>query len=143
MNLSIGPERRVRTRICDCCGGERQVITGFVYQDECTLAAYFAACYPHQGEAWMDVVLGSWGDDSNADHVTFGCRCGPVDGPSSPACTVVAAASMLPASPVLGRKLTREEALAHPWLGHFWEVVDFLLTADRTLHQHVYGGETS
>ena len=53
-------------------------------------------------------------------------------------------ASLVPAGrpysdPIFGRKLTREEALAHPWLDNYWSVVDFILTEDPIVHDHVYG----
>jgi hypothetical protein len=40
--------------------------------------------------------------------------------------------------PLWGKKLLRDEALAHPWLGDFWEVVDFVLLTDPDVRQHVY-----
>jgi hypothetical protein len=40
--------------------------------------------------------------------------------------------------PIIGRKLNRDEALGHPWLNAFWEVMDWLILNDPTLHEHVY-----
>jgi hypothetical protein len=137
--LSREPVRTVRTGTCDCCTAQRQVVTGFVYDDENTLGAYVASCYPHNGEVWIDVILGSWGGDTNDDRVTFGCRVGPVDGQPTPGCSLVPAASVGPDSPVYGQKLDREMALRHPWLPRFWDIVDLILTADPTVQPHVYG----
>ncbi|MEV4454512.1 hypothetical protein [Microbispora sp. NPDC049633] len=36
-------------------------------------------------------------------------------------------------------KLTREEALAHPWLPDYWETIDHILENDATVRQHLYG----
>jgi hypothetical protein len=45
----------------------------------CGLGTYNASCYRHDvHEAWIDAILGSWGDNQFDDHVTFGCRVGPV-----------------------------------------------------------------
>jgi hypothetical protein len=51
------------------------------------VAVYFASCYRHDGvhEAWIDVVLGTWGAEDFSDHLTFGCRVGPVSGAAGPA----------------------------------------------------------
>ena len=39
---------------------------------------------------------------------------------------------------MFGRKLTRDEALAHPRLQEFWDCVDWLMLADPLLHENVY-----
>ena len=41
---------------------------------------------------------------------------------------------------ILGRKLSRDEALAHPWVATFWQVVDLLATEDPTINGHVAAG---
>ena len=40
--------------------------------------------------------------------------------------------------PLWGKKLSRDEALAHPWLPDFWEVVDFVLLTDPDVRRHIY-----
>lgn len=139
--LEIDPDRQVRTRKCDCCGGERESVTGFVSRDGKPYAVYFAACYPHTAEAWIDVILGAeWDDKYPADHVTFGCRVGPVEGSPQPGCTVVQAASAFDnPSAIFGDCLDRERALVHPWLDDFWAVVFHILEEDPTVHTHLYG----
>jgi hypothetical protein len=42
--------------------------------------------------------------------------------------------------PLLGKRLTRPEALRHANVEAFWAVVDFLGAADPTIHDAVYGG---
>lgn len=135
------PERQVRNNTCPECGADYTTVNGFVRRDGNARAAYFAACHKHQGvkEVWIDVILGTWGQDRPDDHVTFGCRVGPVEGQVEPAATLVAAASVLPSDPLFGRKLSREEALPHPWLKEYWQVVDYLLLNDPTIRKHLYG----
>jgi len=41
--------------------------------------------------------------------------------------------------PIFGRKLGREEALAHPLVAENWRVVDHILVTDPTVSAHVYG----
>jgi hypothetical protein len=81
------------------------VVTGFVYRDDDAYAANVASCYPHRDEAWIDVIFGTWGADDTRDHVTFGCRVGPVAGQPRPACSLVAAASVTADDPIFGEKL--------------------------------------
>jgi hypothetical protein len=115
-------------------------VKGFVYQAEIPHAVFFAALHQHEAkEAWIDVILGSFGNDDTSDHVTFGCRVGPVIGQTEPAATLVPAADPYSDSALFGVKLSREEALKHPRLGEFWIVVDFVLTADRDVSAHIYG----
>ena len=42
------------------------------------------------------------------------------------------------AGPVHGAVLSREQALAHPRLPEFWQVVDFVLAEDPLVHAHLY-----
>ena len=116
------------------------LVKGFVYRDDVPYAIYFAACHAHGHirEAWIDLVLGTFGEDDWSDHVTFGVRVGPVEGQVEPAATLVQAAIPYGDAPIFGTKLSREEGLAHPRLEECWEVIDFVLLEDATVNQHVY-----
>jgi hypothetical protein len=73
------------------------------------------ACHNHDGvhEAWIEIALGTFEEAGYQDHVSFGCRVGPVEGSSDPAATAVDAAIPYGDSDFWGRKLARDEALAH------------------------------
>jgi hypothetical protein len=45
-----------------------------------------------------------------------------------------------PVSPLFGERLDREQALKHPWIGEFWEVVDLVLLSDPTVHPYLDPG---
>jgi hypothetical protein len=91
-------------------------------------------------EAWIDVIFGSFEDQARKDErVTFGCRVGPVRGSEEPAATAVQAAIPYGDTPTFGHKLSRDEALAHPRLPDFWQVVDFLLEREPAINHHLYG----
>jgi hypothetical protein len=138
--LSFDPERSAEHRSCAICGRHYVQVKGFVYQAEIPHAVFFAALHQHEAkEAWIDVILGTFGDDDTSDHVTFGCRVGPVIGQTEPAATLVPAAVPYGESALFGVKLSREEALKHARLGEFWLVVDFVLTADPDVSAHIYG----
>jgi hypothetical protein len=88
------------------------------------------------------VILGTWDEGGFADHVTFGCRVGPVAGSPMPAATLVNGGAVASDSPIYGRKLTREDGLAHPWLPAFWAIVDTILERDQLVHRHANGGRS-
>jgi hypothetical protein len=138
MTLSFDGDPRIDHRRCDHCGREHDSAHGLVLRDGTAHAAYWAAWYPHEEQAIVDVTLGSWQEPAYADNVMFGCRIGPVEGQAEPACSLVHSGQTLRDSPILGRKLTRDEALEHPWLSSFWEVLDWLILNDSTLHEHVF-----
>jgi hypothetical protein len=137
MSLSFD-ERTVRNLDCQSCGESFQHVTGFVSNDARTYAVYFAACHGHpEHEAQIDVVLGTWGVDPPADdHLTFSCRLRP-----DSAMAVDATIATTSDSPLLGKRLTRAETLAHPRVSEFWAVVDFLAESDVTVHGAVYEGD--
>ncbi|WP_093619393.1 hypothetical protein [Actinoplanes philippinensis] len=133
--------REVRDFVCQCCGGAADRTWAHVNDDNGAAAVYFASCYHHNGvhEAWIDAILGTWGDDRHDDHVTFGCRVGPVQGSPAPAATLVDGGAVAPDAPIFGHKLSRAEGLAHPRLADFWRLVDTVLEKDELVRRHVYG----
>lgn len=135
-------ERREREYECSCCNAAIQRMWNFVQRDGSPYAVYFANCYHHidqPHDTWIDVILGTWGRNNVDDHVTFGCRVGPVVNSPHPAATLVQACSDGAQGEIHGQILSRERALAHPWLPRFWEVVDFVLENDPTVRPHLYG----
>ncbi len=135
MPLAI-EERTVRRQHCDRCDRDFDHVTAFVLKEGSAHAVYYAACHGHpEHEAWIDVVLGTWGNNDASDHVLFSCQlraegAAAVDGPVA----VSSDASLL------GKKLTREQALAHPRTGDFWAVVDLVAKADSAVFAHVFSG---
>ncbi|MGD8486420.1 MAG: hypothetical protein PVG27_07630 [Chloroflexota bacterium] len=126
-------ERSIRRLDCSSCGVSFDHVTGFLHDAAGPYASYFAACHGHpQPEAQIDVVLGTWGIDEAADHVTFACRLR-----RSGAMIVDATVAIDSDDPIIGRKLGRSAALAHPWLDHFWTVVDFLALEEPAITGHL------
>lgn len=126
-------ERTVQRSACPTCGHAADHVTGFLHVGDVALGAYFAACHRHPDrEVQMDVVLGTWGTDDATDHVTFSCRLRRT-GAMLVDATIVTTSH----KPILGAQLTRDEALAHPRIDDFWDVVDHVSTADPTVGQHL------
>lgn len=133
MALSID-ERTMRPKTCDECGRTYDLINGLIYEDGDAHAIYFAACHGHPDhDAWIDVVLGTWGDDDARDHMTFSCELR-----REGATAVDATVAVEGVSELFGRKLTRDEALAHPLLQSFWTVVDLVAVEDPAVAAQIY-----
>lgn len=129
-------ERTVRQKTCPRCGRSFEHVTGFVMEADGAHSVYFAACHGHpEHEAQIDVVLGTWTSDDATDHVTFSSILRR-DGAMAVDATVAVGGT----APFFGRKLSREEALAHPWVATFWQVVDLLATGDPAVKEHVATG---
>jgi hypothetical protein len=145
VNLVIDESsRQVRQFDCQCCHTTADRTWANVYESGTAVAVYYASCYHHNGvhEAWIDAILGSWGGSTFADHVTFGCRVGPVPDSPAPAATLVDGGAAAPDSPIFGQKLRREEGLDHPRLGDFWRLVDTILEHDELVRRHICGPGT-
>ena len=126
---------------CPNCGSITRIIE-YLESDGKTFGVYFAELHKHGGrpEVFIDVILGTWGmpDQTPNDHVTFACRVGDVEGQESPGATLVQPRGEN--HPILGVPLSRDDALAHPLLGTFWAVVDFILVNDDKVRLHLYRG---
>lgn len=125
---------------CECCGSKADRTAAYVDDAGTTVCWYLASCYHHHGlhEAYIDVVLGTWGDDTADDHLTFTCRVGPVENSDLPACTLVDAKSP-PNQTMWGHPVSREEGLNHARLKEFWNMVDLVLGHDQLVNRHIYG----
>lgn len=131
-------DRTVRRRSCRSCGEAFEHVTGYVNEGSTPVAVYFAACHGHpEHEAQIDVVLGTWGVEPPAeDHVTLSCRL-RADG----AMAVDASVATTSDATLLGRRLTRTEALAHARIGEFWAIVDVLAASDPVIERSVHGSD--
>lgn len=136
--LSFDGDVQTRTVTCAACGVDHQSTTGFVLQDGNAHAIYMAEWHPVTSESYIDVILGSFEEPDHADNVTFGCRVGHVRTQPQPACSLVQGGATRSDKPLFGRKLERDEALAHPRLDDFWAVVDWLILNDPVLHENVF-----
>lgn len=117
---------------CGDCGDTYASVVGWVHEPDggATVASYYAACHGHpRHEVALDITLGTWGDDADlADRETFSCLWRPwpdgvmaVDGFVT---LTFGAGDEVP--DVLGRSLTRSEALESQRLPTVWAVVDAL-----------------
>ena len=137
--LRSRPNENAEDRVCRDRGSTSRLLRLFVHRDGDAHAICYVALHRHAGnaEASFDCILGSW-DEDDPDRITFGCRVGQVVGQTEPAASLVSGAIPYSERTIWGKKLTREEALVHPRLQEYWEVVDYLLVNDREIHSHVH-----
>ncbi len=108
--------------------------------DSSTFAVCFASLDDDDGVrlAWMDGILGTFGERAPQDHITFGCRVSPGGDSRGPVISAVDAALAFTYRPVMGQRLTRAEALGHPRIEDFWAIVDLVLMGDASVRSYVY-----
>ena len=134
-DFSFDDEPAARQVTCPDCGEKHDGVTGYVLNAGAAYAVYFADWYPHENEAWVEVILGSFAAPDYADDVTMGCRYGYVDG------RVDAAASLFTPTrtgAIFGRILDRAQAMKSPRISDFWALTDWLVVNDKLLHKTVY-----
>src|SRR5712692_8929589 len=104
MMLTFDGDRVVEAKECGHCARLYSLVRSFVLREGSAYAVVFAACRCHGdgNEVWIDAILGSFGGDDPSDHITFGCRAGPVQGQREPAATAVDAATPYSDQPIWG-----------------------------------------
>jgi hypothetical protein len=124
MTITLDTEsRQTIERTCTCCGAAVTRTTCAVFRDGQAYAVVLSSQYHHRTrETFIDVVFGTWDDDSALDHVTLGCRIGYENG--QPRREFVDAADVLSDDPLYGVKISRDQAEVHPLREQFWQIVD-------------------
>lgn len=138
MILPFDGAPETKPAICGECAELHESTTGYVLADGSAYAVYRVAWYPHHHEAYVDVIIGSWIEPDYADHATFGCRVGPIEGTVGPQCSLVTGGEIRPDHVMFGTKLDSDSALAHPRIQDFWDCIDWLFLNDPILHEHMY-----
>ena len=124
---------------CGDCDELHDKSAGFVLRDGDATAVYYASWSPHDSEAHVEMVLGSWDDEAGyPDHVTFGCRLGAATGDGAPQRSLVPGGTTLGDKVVFGQKLTRDQALAHPWMTLHDDLIGWLIDHDPMLHERLH-----
>jgi hypothetical protein len=134
MQRLIDEELIWRPEECECGQGQYLAIDVDLYLNgECVTGIIELHRLDEISVACMHITL------SEGDPVTFGCLYSPIPGQSNPAFSLIRAAHWYPDNDDFGRKLSRDEALAHPLLDDFWLVVDILVDETPMIRDHVKG----
>jgi hypothetical protein len=120
---------------CDCCDGLTVRLTRFVYRDGDAFAVYYASYANNHpdNELAMLVSLGTWGKGSTASkRAAFYCRVRPTED-SYQVMLGDADQSVWRDARIVGARLSREDALRHPWKKTAFEVLDEAFVQDPSL----------
>ena len=130
LTIELGDE--IEPALCQCCGNETRRVYGFVFQDSNAYAVYFAAWTVGHVETGVAIAicLGDWGEDSSPTGrycVSLMCRATDdqfqftvIDPTQSPWADIT----------LVGKRLRREEALAHPEAGEFFHIAEHVISDD-------------
>ncbi|MFL6375575.1 MAG: hypothetical protein ACJ73D_12980 [Pyrinomonadaceae bacterium] len=117
---------------CDCCGAVITRLTRFVTKDSDAYAIYYAYLSEAHGSKKMIgmVSFGEWWiDDVPKSRVAFAFELW-ADANQYNVGIIDASESPWADSKLTGRKLTRDEALTHPWLDQFFHLTDHMTVDD-------------
>ncbi len=111
--LLLGPEGAPVT--CEHCGEPTHVVKGGVREDGRDRAIYLAARTRGHREIALAIACGTWGPDSSPEDRYVVSLLARVEQEGSFEFMVVGPERVpVEPAPVLGRQLSRDEALAHP-----------------------------
>lgn len=139
MELSFDTGNSTQRHKCPDCKSKYLLLKRFITDRGSAFAVCFieAHRHNHDPELYFTATLGDWGGDSTNDHITFACRYGSVIGQDTYACSLMDVPESFENS-LTGKKLTRNEGLAHEKINEFWHVVDFLLESDKDIHDFLH-----
>lgn len=136
------------TSKCECCDDISVWLTRFVTEDGDAFAVYHAAFtegHPEKGLLGT-ISLGDWGDwDGDAEsipdsRVTFAFDLWLNEEDFFNVTITDASESPWSGQDILGKMLSREEALAHPWIDDVFHITDHI-TADDQVIRDFFAGE--
>lgn len=124
---------------CECCGAPETRLTRFVKRHGDAYAVYLVRYTENHGarQAYAMISMGSWWVDGvPPDRVAFALR---IRETAEEYQLQVIDAKQLAwhTSEILGRKLDRDQALAHPWLPEVYQLFDYMVQHDAPLHAFV------
>ncbi len=138
MKLSIDKNPTSRYKKCQSCKSKYLSITDLILKDDSAYAVAYIDCHRHNKtpELFFTIILGTWGEGKNEDHVTFSCRYGETLKDGDFACTLINVSDAYN-KPLFGKRLTRDEATSHEKTSAFWDIVDYLLEHDPRIHDYL------
>lgn len=126
--------------ICECCGNTTVKLTRFVHADDEAFAIYYIRfTKEHNDKHVLGLIsLGEWGiEEIPESRTSFLFRLwfndenynvSIIDGKESPW-----------QSEILGKILSREEALQHPWIDDVFHITDHIVDEDSEVIKYLKG----
>jgi hypothetical protein len=140
--LHVEPGATVHAEACPCCGKERRASFGFVHDDGDTVAFYYAALEPRQHRVRSIVAavsLGDWGHEvDTATRCAAVIRARQVKGEIE-ICFLEPSELPVKDRAMLGRLMSRAEAIASVTRDRFLEITGAVLLDDPDVNEHISG----
>ncbi len=121
---------------CDCCGGLTVRLTRFVNRDDAAFAVYYVRYSNNhpENELFMLISVGPWGEGSAPEERSaFFCKVRPTEDAAYTVMLANGNESPWADVELLGKPLSRAEALQHPMKATIFELLDDAFVNDRTL----------
>ena len=133
-----------RLSLCDCCGDTTTTLVRFVHKDGAAHAVYYAAfteSHPDRG-ATAIVSIGPWGDGADpADRFAFALHLWD-DANNFNVTEIDTAETPWWGRPILGKSLSRNEAMEHPLLPEVFHITDHMFMDDEPLISFLQGSRS-
>ena len=123
--------------ICECCGNTTTKLTRFIYKDDDAFGIYYAQFTKDHDKKNVKglISLGDWGTDITSSRVSFlfnlwldneDYNIEILDAKDSPW-----------KNEILGKLLTRTEALHHIWINEVYHITDHIVLEDEILIKYL------
>lgn len=136
-NVEIGEERK--SSVCACCGRESYVGHGFVYKHNDAYAIYYAGWAPSHSprKVTFAIAIGEWDDNSTSnDRTCFGLEVRIKEGELE-LMVVAPEDSPWPETKLLGKMLSRNDALTHPLANNAKEIAELVVRKHAAIQQYL------
>lgn len=135
--VEIGENRNAS--ICPCCGRASRIGHGFVFKYGDAHAVYYAAWSEAHPEKRVSLALaiGEWGDEStNKDRICFGLEVW--EGTEEILFRVIdPEESPWPETDLMGKMISRDEALTHQLLKEVFVIVEEVLRSHSAIREYL------
>jgi hypothetical protein len=125
---------------CDCCGGTTTRLTRFVTREGNAFAVYFANFSDNHPDRYVSVLVGfgNWSEDASPiERTAVGLRIWTNE--TSYQVGVVDAGDYWETE-LLGKRLTREQALKSEWLQEAFDLSDHIVECDQPVIEYLNCG---
>ena len=124
--------------ICECCGNTTVKLTRFIYKNDDAFGIYYAKFtknHPEKNVIGL-ISLRDWGTDLITSRVSFLFNLWLNDKDYN--IEILDAQKNSPwKSEILGKLLSRSEALNHKWITEVYHITDHIVLEDKILIQHL------
>lgn len=137
--LTIEYEPAKESEPCPCCGGKTTSLTRFVHKDGDAHAIYYAKFSDSHSERVVvaTVSLGEWGEGTTPEHrVAFALELRS-DKDNFKVSVIDAENSPWREAKIIGRTLSRNEALAHPLVKEAFHITDHMVSEDTPIKEYL------